>query len=211
MSGNKDPNFPRNLPGVWDKVRITLKSQHFTCISISCFEYQEPTLHANTLHHHQRVTISICFHYFAYSQYWGYLLTTNTTPILIGEFGTTLADPTDDGWITTLVAYIKRNNAHFTFWCWYPNSMDTGGLVKNDWLTLESEKDAYLEPIKYPLGGQGGGCAAETYDTTDINGVPSATTLNYSVNAEERDGRAQLAASRGHVSHTIDITSSVFV
>ncbi|KAI8910258.1 Endocellulase E1 [Gorgonomyces haynaldii] len=97
-----DPNFPNNLPGVFDK-------------------------------------------------YWGYILKQNKAPVIVGEFGTTLNDSKDRPWLSTLVNYIKSTGASWTYWCWNPNSGDTGGLVKDDWTTLQYEKDSFLNPIKFRL------------------------------------------------------------
>jgi hypothetical protein len=36
---------------------------------------------------------------------WGYLYKNNVAPVLLGEFGTTLADPRDRTWLKTLLAY----------------------------------------------------------------------------------------------------------
>lgn len=75
----------------------------------------------------------------------------NIAPVIVGEFGTTLAQKLDDPWLRTLVQYIKKTGASWTFWAWNPNSGDTGGLLQDDWLTFRTEKDAYLEPIKFPF------------------------------------------------------------
>jgi hypothetical protein len=43
--------------------------------------------------------------------------------------------------------YIARGMCCRFFWCWNRNSGDTGGLVAEDWATLEWEKLAYLSLI----------------------------------------------------------------
>ncbi|KAJ3320733.1 hypothetical protein HDV06_005026 [Boothiomyces sp. JEL0866] len=86
-----------------------------------------------------------------WDEYWGYLLKQNVAPLLVGEFGTKLIDPKDGPWLQKLVQYIKNNGASWTFWSWNPESGDTGGLVQYDWSTLESAKDNYLQPIKFPF------------------------------------------------------------
>lgn len=67
------------------------------------------------------------------------------------EFGTTLQNSKDPAWISTLVDYIKTTGASWTYWCWNPDSGDTGGLVLDDWKTFRPEKDKYLQPIKFDL------------------------------------------------------------
>src|SRR5918992_833531 len=102
----RDPNFPNNLPAVWD---------HF----------------------------------------WGYLFKNNTAPIMLGEFGSTLANPLDTQWLTTLMNYLGTgaNGMSFTYWAWNPNSGDTGGIVQDDWVTVNQNKMNILGPFLIPPVG----------------------------------------------------------
>jgi endoglucanase len=34
-----------------------------------------------------------------------------------------------------------------------PDSGDTGGILQNDWVTVNQNKQNYLNPIEFPLGG----------------------------------------------------------
>jgi endoglucanase len=87
---------------------------------------------------------------------WGYLFANNIAPVWVGEFGTTLASTTDQTWLRTLVQYLRptaQNGAdsfQWTFWDWNPNSGDTGGILKDDWTTVDTVKDGYLASIKAP-------------------------------------------------------------
>jgi len=105
----KDPNFPNNLPDVWD---------HF----------------------------------------WGYLYKQNVAPILVGEFGSTLANPLDTQWMTKLMAYMGTgtNGMSFTYWSWNPDSGDTGGIVSDDWNTVNQAKMNIIGPYLNPPAGGGG-------------------------------------------------------
>ncbi|MGH8879546.1 MAG: cellulase family glycosylhydrolase [Stackebrandtia sp.] len=78
----------------------------------------------------------------------GYLVKNNVAPVLLGEFGTTLADPRDQTWLRTLLAYLGTGTGgiSFTFWSWNPNSGDTGGILNDDWITVNTTKQAYLAP-----------------------------------------------------------------
>ncbi len=78
---------------------------------------------------------------------WGYLVKQDIAPVLLGEFGTRYATESDRIWLASLVDYIDENNLSFAFWSWNPNSGDTGGLVKDDWTTLEQEKLDALAPL----------------------------------------------------------------
>jgi endoglucanase len=104
----KDPNFPNNLPDVWN---------HF----------------------------------------WGYLFVQNTAPIFVGEFGSTLANPLDSQWMTKLMAYMGQgvNGMSFAYWSWNPDSGDTGGIVQDDWVTVQTAKQAIVGPYLIPPSGSG--------------------------------------------------------
>ncbi len=82
---------------------------------------------------------------------WGYLATQNIAPIWIGEFGTRLASTSDRQWLTSLVSYIRANNLSFAFWCLNPNSGDTGGILQDDWRTVNTEKQSIITPALAPL------------------------------------------------------------
>jgi endoglucanase len=103
---SKYPNFPENLPAVWDR-------------------------------------------------YWGYLVKENIAPVLVGEFGSTLQDPRDTKWMTRLMKYIGDNGMSFTYWAWNPNSGDTGGIVSDDWNTVNQAKQSILAPYLVPPTGAG--------------------------------------------------------
>ncbi|MEU8931423.1 cellulase family glycosylhydrolase [Streptomyces sp. NPDC048409] len=102
-----------------------------------------------------------------WDKYWGYLFKQNIAPVWVGEFGTTLASTVDQKWLTALVSYLRPTSTYgadsfqWTFWSWNPNSGDTGGILKDDWQTVDTVKDGYLASIKAPLfpgtGGGGGG------------------------------------------------------
>ncbi|MEV4416258.1 cellulase family glycosylhydrolase [Catellatospora sp. NPDC049609] len=100
----EDPNFPNNLPAVWD---------HF----------------------------------------WGKIAKQNVAPILVGEFGSTLANPLDTQWLTKLMSYIGENGLSFTYWSWNPNSGDTGGIALDDWYSINQTKYNILQPYLNPPSG----------------------------------------------------------
>ena len=101
-----DPDYPANLPGVWDA-------------------------------------------------HWGYLRKQNLAPVMLGEFGTRLATTSDQQWLTSLVSYLGTgtNSFSWTFWSWNPNSGDTGGILNDDWTTVNTVKDGNLRTIKFGLDG----------------------------------------------------------
>lgn len=112
-----DPNYPNNLPAVWDKN-------------------------------------------------WGYLFRQGIAPVLLGEFGTKLATASDQQWLDKMTAYLAgdldgngtndlaagQQGISWTYWCWNPNSGDTGGILADDWQTVNTNKLAKLTPIEFSFG-----------------------------------------------------------
>jgi len=94
---------------------------------------------------------------------WGYIYEQNIAPIYVGEFGTKLQDPKDAVWFEALTSYLSGdfdNNGtvdipagtedmSWTFWSWNPNSGDTGGILADDWKTINQNKMVYLTPIEF--------------------------------------------------------------
>ncbi|MEU7616974.1 cellulase family glycosylhydrolase [Micromonospora rifamycinica] len=103
-----------------------------------------------------------------WDRYWGYLYKQNIAPIMMGEFGSTLADPRDKVWLEKLMAYTGTgvNGMSFTYWSWNPNSGDTGGIALDDWTNINTAKQAILQPYLIPPTGGG----------TDPTGTPTPTT-----------------------------------
>ncbi|MGY6020471.1 cellulase family glycosylhydrolase [Streptomyces spinosirectus] len=109
-----------------------------------------------------------------WDKYWGYIFKQDIAPVWVGEFGTTLASATDQKWLSALVSYLRPTSTYgadsfqWTFWSWNPNSGDTGGILKDDWQTVDTVKDGYLASVKAPLfpgtgtGGGGGGGGGST-------------------------------------------------
>ncbi|MGH9628227.1 MAG: cellulose binding domain-containing protein [Bryobacteraceae bacterium] len=101
------PDYPNNLPGLWDS-------------------------------------------------YWGYLHKNNIAPVLLGEFGTKLQTASDRQWLDMLVNYLASTNISWTFWSWNPNSGDTGGILMDDWNTVNQEKHSRLTRLQFPLDPNAG-------------------------------------------------------
>ncbi|MDQ1295667.1 MAG: endoglucanase [Actinomycetota bacterium] len=87
-----------------------------------------------------------------WNRFFGYLAKQGTAPVLVGEFGSTLNDPRDVTWLRALLKYMGSGTRgmNFTYWCWNPNSGDTGGILKDDWKTVDQKKQSILKP--YLLG-----------------------------------------------------------
>lgn len=102
------PDYPNNLPAVWDK-------------------------------------------------HWGYIIKQNIAPVWLGEFGTRLNTTSDQQWLTALTNYLGKGaqGISWTFWCWNPDSGDTGGILNDDWTTVNQAKQNYLTPIEFSLKAGG--------------------------------------------------------
>jgi endoglucanase len=96
------PNFPQNLPGLW-------QSQ------------------------------------------WAYLVQEGIAPVWIGEFGGRSVGTDAEGvWQRNLVTYLKDNHVSYAYWAWNPNSGDTGGILEDDWLTVNRAKLDILSAYQWP-------------------------------------------------------------
>jgi endoglucanase len=80
---------------------------------------------------------------------WNYIASKGIAPILIGEFGgRQIDDNSKEGvWQRQLVDYIRQKNLSFAYWSWNPNSDDTGGILQDDWLSVEASKQDLLQGV----------------------------------------------------------------
>ncbi|MBA2367843.1 MAG: glycoside hydrolase family 5 protein [Candidatus Protochlamydia sp.] len=80
---------------------------------------------------------------------WGYIAKENIAPLWIGEFGGRKVDfKSKEGlWQNKLVQYIHQNGISFSYWSWNPNSGDTGGILQDDWKSLNQDKVDMLKLI----------------------------------------------------------------
>ncbi|MEU0411039.1 cellulase family glycosylhydrolase [Streptomyces griseorubiginosus] len=127
-----------------------------------------------------------------WDKYWGYIFKQNIAPVWVGEFGTTLQSTVDQKWLAALVSYLRPTSTygadsfHWTFWSWNPNSGDTGGILKDDWQTVDTVKDGYLASVKAPgFPGSGGG---DPGGPGDPGGGTAACTASYSVSSDWGSG-----------------------
>ncbi len=86
---------------------------------------------------------------------WGYLVQEGIAPVWIGEFGgRSMGTDTEGVWQRSLVTYLKENHVSYAYWAWNPNSGDTGGILEDDWQTVNRVKMDILSAYQWPLLGQ---------------------------------------------------------
>ncbi|MGD1910721.1 MAG: cellulase family glycosylhydrolase [Rivularia sp. (in: cyanobacteria)] len=81
-----------------------------------------------------------------------YISSQNRAPILVGEFGGRLVKEKEAIWFNKFVKYIDEKNLSFAFWSWNPNSDDTGGILLDDWKSVDLPKQKILSqllPVKF--------------------------------------------------------------
>jgi endoglucanase len=88
--------------------------------------------------------------------HWGFIVKQHLAPLMLGEFGTTLNDMQDQQWLSTLVNYLGTGvtGISWTYWALNPDSGDTGGILQSDWVTVNQQKQDYLNPLEFPLPGE---------------------------------------------------------
>ena len=70
----------------------------------------------------------------------------------------------------------------WAYWSWNPNSGDTGGILADDWRTINQNKLVYLKPIMYSGGN---GTSVATFTVTLA--APSSQTGDGAVHDLQRD------------------------
>jgi aryl-phospho-beta-D-glucosidase BglC (GH1 family) len=124
-----------------------------------------------------------------FDQMWGYIYRQDIAPVWLGEFGTNLVDPKDAPWLQAITNYIggdfnndgvkdipaSQQGISWTYWSWNPDSGDTGGILANDWQTVNQNKLAYLKPIEFNLGSAPG--APPHADFTVTLSAPATQTV----------------------------------
>jgi endoglucanase len=72
----------------------------------------------------------------------------------VGEFGGRSVGNDKEGiWQRSLVSYLRQNNLSYSYWTFNPNSADTGGLLLDDWQSVDPEKAALLSGYQFSLLG----------------------------------------------------------
>jgi aryl-phospho-beta-D-glucosidase BglC (GH1 family) len=82
-----------------------------------------------------------------WDSFWGSIHKQNLAPIWIGGFGTKLQTESDQHWYQAICSYITSLGLNWCWWSWNPNSGHTGGILADDWQTVNQNKLQLLTPI----------------------------------------------------------------
>lgn len=90
-----------------------------------------------------------------WQKHWAYIQQEGIAPVWVGEFGgPSMGTDTDGVWQRALVSFLKDRKISYAYWCWNANSGDTGGILKQDWTTVDQAKLHILSAYQWPLLGQ---------------------------------------------------------
>ena len=90
-----------------------------------------------------------------WQQHWAYLQMENIAPVLLGEFGGRSVGTDPAGvWQRSLVVFLQKQGISYTYWAWNPDSGDTGGILQDNWTTVNQSKLHILSTHRRPLPGQ---------------------------------------------------------
>jgi hypothetical protein len=136
-----------------------------------------------------------------FKQMWGFIYEENIAPVYLGEFGSRLTDPKDVAWLDKIQAYLAgdldangtsdlpsgKEGMSWTWWSWNPNSGDTGGILKDDWIGVHQNKVTELAPLMFDLapvpsepdGTPGDGTTPALFEITLSEPSSETVTVEY--------------------------------
>src|SRR5262249_45343111 len=100
--------------------------------------------------------------------FWGYLDRQNIAPVFLGAFGSKLQTTSDQQWGNTLISYMDggvsggtlpagKLGVSWSWWAWNPTAGDTGGILNDDWSSVNPAKVYLLLPAMSPIPNPGVG------------------------------------------------------
>ena len=145
-----------------------------------------------------------------FEQMWGYIYEQNIAPIYLGEFGTRLSDPKDVVWYEAITSYLSGDfdndgtidiaagtqDMSWTFWSWNPNSTDTGGILADDWNTVNENKLVYLEALQFDFDENTSGVLAN-FVVTLAQPSNQTVTVQYATSNGTATGGDDYVATTG--------------
>jgi len=90
-----------------------------------------------------------------WQKHWAYLQKIGNAPVFLGEFGgNSMGQDAEGVWQRTLVAFLHAHGISYAYWSWNADSGDTGGILQNDWKTVNKSKLDVLNAYQWPQPGQ---------------------------------------------------------
>ena len=143
---------------------------------------------------------------------WGYIQREGIAPVWVGEFGSRLQTQADQQWFNALISYLGRgvNGYNWTFWSWNPDSNDTGGILQDDWLTVNQQKQNSLHTIQFPLRVQN---SSQQSTSQQMNPTLTPSVAQHVLTLEEQSENQDTTANQLQIalkltnnsSHSIDL------
>ena len=127
-----------------------------------------------------------------WNSHWGYIFQSQTAPLLMGEFGSKLETVADQQWLDKLTDYVdgdfnldgvrelpaSQRGMSWTYWSLNPNSGDTGGILKDDWTTVDTVKMSYIQASLAPQIGAGAAASQRiSFPVTLSAAAPAAVSV----------------------------------
>ncbi|SMF88442.1 endoglucanase [Azospirillum oryzae] len=136
-----------------------------------------------------------------YDSMWGYIYKNNIAPILLGEFGGQMTSSAEQTWASSLIKYLNGDwnldgtsdiasgdqGMSWTYWAWTPESGDVGGLLEDDYKTVDSTK---MDIIKAGLASSTTTTVAGTEEAVFTVQLANAVTTTTTIDYATEDGTA---------------------
>jgi hypothetical protein len=129
----------------------------------------------------------------------------------VGEFGTKFESTSDKIWLDALVKYMQggitggvlppgQQGPSWTYWSWNPNSGDTGGILADDWKTVNQAKLNIIQPMQFALNASSDGKVVANFEVT----LSQANATTVSVRYQTADGTAK--AGKNYIANAGTLT-----
>ncbi len=127
--------------------------------------------------------------------------------LFFGEFGITESAVEAGGvaatWYKNFMAYIGTANS-WTFWCINPDSGDTGGILQNNWVTVEPSKYAVLKPyLAAQFSPLGGASSSSSSTVSSVAASSSRAASSVAVSSSRSSAASSVAASSSRAASSV--------
>jgi len=80
-----------------------------------------------------------------WQKHWAYLHQNGTAPVFVGEFGwRSMGQDAEGVWQRTLMTFLHMHGMSYAYWAWNADSGDTGGILQDNWKTVNQSKVCWL-------------------------------------------------------------------